>query len=163
MSDKVKCVAWKRLTKKETPLTIKRVSNELSTLLIKVGYRQMTEMTETITVKYNINVSKNDVLKVLKELNPSDVQDRWRKLITCRIYDTNRLADVYHIDGNDKLKRCRFTMHGCIDEFSRKILSLHVSSSNNDPPIIANFYLSCINKYNICPRTLRMDRRNENI
>ena len=61
MSDKVKCVAWKRLTKKETSLTIKRVSNELSTLLIKVGYRQMTEMTETITVKYNINVSKNDV------------------------------------------------------------------------------------------------------
>ena len=160
MSDKVKCVARKRLTKKETSLTIKRVSNELNMLLIKVGYRQVTE---TITVKYNINVSKDDVLKVLKELNPSDVQDRWRKLITCCIYDTNRLADVYHTDGNDKLKRCRFSIHGCIDEFSRKILSLHVSSSNNDPPIIVNFHLSCINKYNICPRTLRMDRRNENI
>ena len=81
MSDKVKCVAWKRLTKKETSLTIKRVSNELSTLLIKVGYRQMTEMTETITVKYNINVSKNDVLKVLKELNPSDVKTGGESLL----------------------------------------------------------------------------------
>ena len=62
-------------------------------------------MTETISVKYNINVSKKDASKVLKELNPSDVQDRWRKLITRRIYDTNGLADIYHTDGNDKLKR----------------------------------------------------------
>ena len=58
------------------------VSNELSTSLIKVGYRQMTE---TITVKYNINVSKNDVRKVLKELNPSDVQDRWKAYYTSYI------------------------------------------------------------------------------
>ena len=58
------------------------VSNELSTSLIKVGYRQMTE---TITVKYNINVSKNDVRKVLKELNPRDVQDRWKAYYTSYI------------------------------------------------------------------------------
>ena len=96
-------------------------------------------MTETNSVKYNINVSKNDVLKVLKELNPSDVQDKWRKFITRRIYDTNRPADVYHIDDNDKLKRCRIAIHGCIDGFSRKMLWLHVSTSNNDPLIIANF------------------------
>ena len=102
-------------------------------------------MTETISVKYNINVSKKDASKVLKELNPSDVQDRWRKLITRRIYDTNGLAGIYHIDGNDKLKRWGFAIHGCIDRFSQKILWLHVSTSNNDPLIIANFYLSCIN------------------
>ena len=52
------------------------VSNELSTSLIKVGYRQMTE---TISVKYNVNISKNDVGKILKELNPSDAQDRCRE------------------------------------------------------------------------------------
>ena len=136
------------------------VSNELSTSLIKVGYRQMTE---TISVKYNVNISKNDVCKVFKELNPSDVQDRWRKLITRRIYDTNGPADVYHIDGNDKFKRWGLAIHDCIDGFSRKILWVHVSSSNNDPLIIANFYLSFISKYKMCPRTLRMDHRNENI
>ena len=96
-------------------------------------------------------------------MNPSDVQDRWRKLITHRIYDTNGLADIYHTDGNDKLKRWGFAIHGCIDRFSQKILWLHVSTSNNDPLIIANFYLSCINKYNICPRTLRMNRGSENM
>ena len=58
------------------------VSNELSTSIIKVGYRQMTE---TITVKYNINVSKNDVRKVLKELNRGDVQDRWKAYYTSYI------------------------------------------------------------------------------
>ena len=134
------------------------VSNELSTSLIKVGYRQMTE-----TVKYNVNISKNNVRKVLKELNPSDVQDSWRKLITRRVYGTNGPADIYHIDGNDKLKRWGFEIHGCIDGFSGNILWLHVSTSSNDPLIIANFYLSCISKYKMCPRTLRMDRGNENI
>ena len=49
-----------------------------------------------------------------------------------------------------------------VERFSQKILWLHVSKSNNDPLIIANFCLSCISKYNICPRTLRMDRGNEN-
>ena len=120
-------------------------------------------MTETISVKYNVNVSKNDVRKVLKELNPSDVQDRWRNLIARRIYDTNGPAEVYHIDGNDKRKRWGFAIHGCIDGFSRKILWLYVSTSNNDPLIIANFYLSCISKYKMCSRTQMMDHGNENI
>ena len=76
-------------------------------------------MTETISVKYNVNISKNDVRKVLKDLNPRGVQDRWRKLITRRIYDPNGPADVYHIDGNDKLKRWEFAIHGCIDLVER--------------------------------------------
>ena len=114
-------------------------------------------MTVTISVKCNVNISKNDVRKILKELNPSDVQDSWRKLITRRIYDNNGPADVYHIDGNDKLKRWVFAIHGCIDRFSRNILWLHVSTSNNDPLIIAYFCLSCISKYKMSPRTLRMD------
>ena len=120
-------------------------------------------MTVTISVKYNVNISKNDVRKILKELNPSDAQDSWRKLITRRIYDNNGPADVYHIDGNDKLKKWVFAIHGCIDRFSRNILWLHVSTSNNDPLIIAYFCLSCISKYKMSPRTLRMDRGNENI
>ena len=44
------------------------------------------------------------------------------KLITRRIYDTNGRADVYHIDGSDKLKRWGFAIHGCIDGFNRKII-----------------------------------------
>ena len=120
-------------------------------------------MTVTISVKYNVNISKNDVRKIIKELNPSDVQDSWRKLITRRIYDNNGPADVYHIDGNDKLKKWVFAIHGCIDRFSRNILWLHVSTSNNDPLIIAYFCLSCISKYKMSHRTLRMDRGNENI
>ena len=56
-----------------------------------------------------------------------------------------------------------FAIHGFIDGFSRKIVWLRVSTSNNDPLIIANFYLSCISKYNVCPRYLRMDCGDENI
>ena len=84
--------------------------------------------------------------EILKILNPTAVENRWRKLITRRIYETSGPGDVYRIDGNDKLKWWVFAIHGCIDGFSRKILWLHVSTSNNDPLIIANIYFNRIAK-----------------
>ena len=69
--------------------------NELRESLIKV---------DIISVKYNVNVSKINVRKALKELNPSNIQVRRRKLITCSIYDTKGPTDVYHIDDKDNLR-----------------------------------------------------------
>ena len=40
------------------------------------------------------------------------------------------------IDGNDKLKRIGFPIHGCILRFSRKLMWLVVSKSNNDIVIV---------------------------
>lgn len=67
----------------------------------------------------------------------------------------------------DKLKRFGFAIHGCIDGYSnivskkyqyyvyfycidilvkdtRKVLWLRVAKSNNDPRIIAYYYLECV-------------------
>ena len=68
-----------------------------------------------------------------------------------------------YIDGNDKLKRWGFCIDGCVDGFSRKILWLHVASSNNDPLIIANYFLTWIKRYKLVLKTLRMDSGTENI
>ena len=38
------------------------------------------------------------------------------------------------------------TVHGCIDGFSQKLIWLVVSTSNNDPVVIANRFL-CIQKH----------------
>ena len=67
---------------------------------------------------------------------------------------------LWHMDGYDKLKPFGFAIHGCIDGFvdrvshfinfacdyrySRRILWLHVGPSNNDPYIIAGYYLECV-------------------
>ena len=133
---------------------------EMETSRSNFGYRQLAE---SICLRYNINVSRENVRLALKEIDPTGVEERSKNVIKRRIYETEGPGDVYHIDGNDKLKRWGFAIHGCIDGFSRKLLWLIVASSNNDPLIVANFYLNCIKKHGSCPRTLRMDKGTENI
>lgn len=52
-------------------------------------------------------------------------------------------------------------MYGFIDGFSRKVLSLQVSSSNNKPEIIANHFLKLVKKLNCVPTILRTDKGTE--
>ena len=44
-----------------------------------------------------------------------------------------------HIDGDEKLKTFGFPIHGCIDGFSRKLMRLVASTSNNDIVIVLAF------------------------
>ena len=49
------------------------ISNELGTSLANVGYRQMTEF---ISLKYGINIAKEDVRRALLILDPEVVERR---------------------------------------------------------------------------------------
>ena len=67
---------------------------------------------------------------------------------------------MWSLDGYDKLKAYGFAIHGCIDayvklfsfvsellplsRYSRKLLWLQVSTANNDPHVIARYYLNCV-------------------
>ena len=57
--------------------------NELGNSLHTVGYR---EMTENVCIKYNINVSKEDLRKAVKVVNPVGVEERKRNIIKRRLY-----------------------------------------------------------------------------
>ena len=76
-----------------------------------------------------------------------------KKTIKRRTYETNGPYDVFHIDRNDKLKMFGFTIHGCIDGFSRKLIWLTVSTTNNDPLVLANYYLTAITNLGRAPNT----------
>ena len=76
-----------------------------------------------------------------------------KKTIKRRTYKTNGPYDVFHIDRNDKLKMFGFTIHGCIDGFSRKLIWLTVSTTNNDPLVLANYYLTAITNLGRAPNT----------
>ena len=78
------------------------VQNELRTSNSLLGYRQMTEI---LSVKYKINVSRESVRKTLLRVDPDGVAVRQRRLIKRRVYITDGPGDIYHIDGNDKMKR----------------------------------------------------------
>lgn len=120
-------------------------------------------MTEFINVKYNLNITKNKIRLRLREMDPERVGEGWVKVNKRRIYETDGPADIYHLDGNNKLKRWGCAIHGYVDGFSRKVLQLNVCVSNSDPIIVANHYLKRIEHQNFCPRILCMDRENENI
>ena len=101
--------------------------------------------------------------KALADIDPESVSMRKKKTIKRRAYETSGPFDVFHIDGNDKLKRFGFVIHGCIDGFSRKLIWLFVSTRNNILLVDANFYLKAITNLGRAPNTLRMDLGTENI
>ena len=66
------------------------------------------------------------------------------------------------MDGYDKLKPYGFPIHGCIDGFSRKMLWLQLSRSNNNPQVILRFFVDAVDACGRCPRKLRTDCGTEN-
>jgi hypothetical protein len=64
--------------------------------------------------------------------------------------------------GYDKLKPYGFPIHAGVDGYSRKVLWLEVSRSNNDPEITARFYLECVKENIFCPLQTRTDYGTEN-
>ena len=79
-------------------------------------------MTEILALRYGVSTFKEDVRKTLKNMDLEGVTIRRNKVIRRRIYHTIGPGYIYHIDGNDNLKRWGFPIHGCIDEFSRKVM-----------------------------------------
>ena len=64
--------------------------------------------------------------------------------------------------GYDKLKPYGFPVHGAIDGYSRKILWLELSRSNNKPQMPAKYYLDGVKRNMGCPILLRTDCGTEN-
>ena len=70
---------------------------------------------------------------------------------------------AWHIDRYDKLKPFGIAIYGAIDEYSRIILWLKLSSSNSNTKVIANYYLCCVKELNLISRVVRGDRGTENV
>ena len=68
-----------------------------------------------------------------------------------------------HIDGHDKLKSFGFSLHGCIDGISRRLIWLEVSSSNKKPEIIGKFYLDAVRQLQNIPKKLKADDGTEHV
>ena len=124
-----------------------------------LGYRSMWGLLKT---KYNIRVSRDLVMQILKELNPDGAEERRQRSLRRRTYRSLGANNVWHVDGYDKLKPYGLAIHGAIDGFSRKIMWLKVCKSNNNPIIPAKFYVETVSKHGVCPRILRTDHGTEN-
>ena len=108
-------------------------------------------------------VDEETVRLCLKILVPSVVELGICRRLQRRAYLSPGPDHTWHTDGYDKLKPYEFARHGAIDGYSRKILWLYVSASNNNSSNIAFYFLQTITELNRIPQVVRGDRSSENV
>ncbi|XP_055051829.2 uncharacterized protein [Misgurnus anguillicaudatus] len=123
------------------------------------GYRTMWQV---LKQKYNFRVRRDDVMNLLRELNPRGCESRTRRRFTRRTYHSMGPNYMWHADGYDKLKPFGLAISGCIDGFSRKVLWLECGPTNNNPTVIAHYFISCVQNLGVIPMRLRTDCGTEN-
>jgi hypothetical protein len=115
-----------------------------------------------LKVKHGLQVKRSVVLQLLHFLNSAGVAQRRARRFQRRVYCCPGPNFVWYLDGYDKLKPFGFAIHGCIDGYSRRMMWLQVASSNNNPFIIAEYYLACADNWGYTAQILRCDMGTEN-
>ena len=122
------------------------------------GYRTIWHILEM----EGLRVPRIVVQNLVKEIDPEGTELRKAHRLRRREYRNPGPNYAWHMDGYDKLKPWGFPIHGAIDGFSRKIIWLNVTRSNNSPDNIAQFYLKAVKDFNGCPVTMVTDLGTEN-
>ncbi|KAI7809774.1 hypothetical protein IRJ41_016386, partial [Triplophysa rosa] len=123
------------------------------------GYRMMWL---ALQQKHKLRVKRDDVMRLLKELIPRGTDQRTRRRFFRRTYHSMGPNYLWHVDGYDKLKQFGFGLSGCIDGFSRRVLWLICGHTNNDPAVIARYFITCVQRLGVVPMRLRTDCGTEN-
>lgn len=124
-----------------------------------LGYRAVWQKLKT---ERNMAVNKETVRHAMRLLDPEGVEARRRHRLKRREYKGRGPNFLWHIDGYDKLKPFGFGIHGCVDGYSRRIMWLEVTTTNNDPSVVARYFVDCIRQVGGTARVVRADNGTEN-
>lgn len=97
-----------------------------------------------------------------RHIDPKGCASPKRRRLSWYIYRCPGANGTWHLDGYDKMKSFGFCITGCIDGYSRRVMFLEVASSNNNPKVIAEYYLECVKEVGGCPRLVQTDCGIEN-
>ena len=122
------------------------------------GYRWM----HGVCTQAGFTISKEHVRLLLTILDSRGVAIRASRRLRRREYNAQGPNNLWHFDGYDKLKPYGLCIHGCIDGFSRMIIWLRVSYTNNDPKVVAGYFIESVERLGGVPKKLRCDRGTEN-
>lgn len=107
-----------------------------------------------------IRVQRERLRMSIGRIDPISRTLRRSRAIVRRVYSVACPNEVWHIDGNHKLIRWRFVIHGGIDGYSRLITYLHCSTDNTSATVLRLFQ-EATHQYGI-PSRVRCDMGVEN-
>ena len=89
------------------------------------------------------------------------VEERRRTTIRRQVYEVEAPNSVWHLDGNHKLIRWKYVIHGAVDGYSRVIPFMHCST-NNMAQTVYSLFLKAVSVYGL-PQRVRTDGGGENV
>ncbi|XP_071146741.1 uncharacterized protein [Mytilus edulis] len=128
--------------------------------LSNVGYRYMWR---TLNIGFGLCVTQSRARLCLRTIDQQGVLNRSRRVLRRRVYYNRGPNYLIHVDGYDKLKPYGIAIHGAMDGYSRKLLWLIASPSNNNPRYVGYWYLNWIKQRKMLPRVVRSDAGTENV
>lgn len=164
-------LSYRTLKRRLRNLDLKKVGNWSLDEIIPVIQMEIKEgsknlgcrsLSRRLFLKHGIFVGRNTAMCALRILDPEGVSLRSQHCLSRRQYYNQGPNFLVHIDGYDKLKPFGFCIHGAICGFSRRILWLRVARTNNNPKVVASYFLDYVEEIAGVPRCIRIDAGTEN-
>ncbi|KAK6171696.1 hypothetical protein SNE40_018136 [Patella caerulea] len=115
-----------------------------------------------LKIEWGIRFPRDEIFRLMRIVDPEGIRVRKRRRLHRRRYICKGPNAVWHGDGYDKIKPFGFCIHGCVDGFSRRIIWLRVGETNNNPKVIARYYLEAVQQLEVVPAKIRCDLGTEN-
>ena len=112
-------------------------------------------------LRLGVHVQRQRLRLAIHRVDPANTALRRAATVKRRVYQVEGPNTVWHLDGNHKLIRWRFVIHGGVDGFSRMIVFLQCST-NNTAPTVVNLFKDAIQQYGL-PQKVRTDLGGENV
>ncbi|PIK37126.1 hypothetical protein BSL78_26040 [Apostichopus japonicus] len=97
------------------------------------------KMVHGLLASKGIKVQRQRLRQSLRRVDPQGVERRKATTLHRRQYHVEGPNSVWHIDGNHKLIRWRFVIHGGIDGYSRIPVFLRCASNNRAETMLSSF------------------------
>ncbi|XP_071821220.1 uncharacterized protein [Apostichopus japonicus] len=118
------------------------------------------KMVAGLLASKNVHVQRDRIRQSIRRVDPDGVETRKRVALHRRQYSVPGPNSLWHIDGNHKLIRWRYVIHGGIDGYSRIPVFLRCSTNNRAHTMLSAFKEGVL-QYGL-PWTVRSDKGGEN-